>query len=262
MTLFADHLTLSYQSNTIVPDVSLAINHGEITCIVGANGCGKSTLLKALAGILKPSRGEVRLNETSLSRWSRKALAKELAFLPQDPIAPEGISVFQLVSHGRFAHQGLLGKVSEKDIEAVEMALKQTGMTAYRDRPFNSLSGGERQRGWIALCIAQQAKILILDEPTTYLDIGHQYEVLSLLKKINRQHKTTIIMVLHDINQASQFSDRIVTMQDGKVIADDSPINTINEEMMNRVFGVKVEMQMHRDGEKIYPVAIPLCAGQ
>ncbi|MEZ8026215.1 iron dicitrate ABC transporter ATP-binding protein [Enterovibrio norvegicus] len=260
MTLSAYQLTLGYQSNIIIPSVSLTLHAGEITCLVGANGCGKSTLLKALAGVLKPRQGTITLNEKPLKDWSKKALAKEIAFLPQDPMAPDDISVYQLVSHGRFAYQGLLGKVTQKDVDAIENALKLTGMTKYKHRSFNHLSGGERQRGWLALCIAQQAKLLLLDEPTTYLDIGHQYEILSLLRALNQQQQLTIAMVLHDINQASQFADRIVTLQHGNIITDDTPINAVNEKMMMKVFGIDVEMQTRRDGNKIYPLAIPLGA--
>jgi iron complex transport system ATP-binding protein len=260
MTLSACQLTLGYQSNIIIHSVSLTLNAGEITCLVGANGCGKSTLLKALAGVLKPRQGTITLKGKPLRDWPKKAIAKEIAFLPQDPIAPDNISVYQLVSHGRFAYQGLLGKVTQKDVDAIETALKLTGMTKYKHRSFNHLSGGERQRGWLALCIAQQAKLLLLDEPTTYLDIGHQYEILTLLRELNQQQQLTIAMVLHDINQASQFSDRIVTLQDGNIIADDTPINAVNEKMMMNVFGIDVEMQTRRDGNKIYPLAIPLGA--
>ncbi|MDN3632967.1 ABC transporter ATP-binding protein [Vibrio lentus] len=260
MTLSACQLTLGYQSNIIIPSVSLTLNAGEITCLVGANGCGKSTLLKALAGVLKPRQGTITLKGKPLRDWPKKAIAKEIAFLPQDPIAPDNISVYQLVSHGRFAYQGLLGKVTQKDVDAIETALKLTGMTKYKHRSFNHLSGGEKQRGWLALCIAQQAKLLLLDEPTTYLDIGHQYEILTLLRELNQQQQLTIAMVLHDINQASQFSDRIVTLQDGNIIADDTPINAVNEKMMMNVFGIDVEMQTRRDGNKIYPLAIPLGA--
>ena len=257
MTLVAKHLALGYQHQIVVPDASLTIARGEITCLIGANGCGKSTLLKALAGVHRPHAGSIFLDDTLLSAWPRKRLARELAFLPQTPIAPDDITLEQLVSHGRFAHQGLLGRISVADIEAIEHALAITGMTEFMHRPFNTLSGGERQRGWIALAIAQQAKLLLLDEPTTYLDIGHQYEVLSLLSELNRQHQLTIVMVLHDINQASQFADRILTMHQGQIIADAPPREAINAAMMQQVFGIDVELQTRHRGNKSYPYLIP-----
>lgn len=242
----------------MVPEVSLTLQEGEITCLIGPNGCGKSTLLKALAGLLPPASGQVFLDNRPLPHWSRKAMARRMTLLPQNPVAPDDLSVYQLVSHGRFAWQGLFGRMTQQDLEAVEQALHLTGMDQLRHRSFNTLSGGERQRGWIALALAQQADILLLDEPTTYLDIGHQLEVLELLAQLNREHQRTIVMVLHDINQASQYSDRILAMQQGRIIADDSPVNAITPEMMQQVFGIQVELMLRQQGDKTWPYGLPV----
>ena len=269
MTLSAENLILSYSSgqsassttseaSPVVPEVSLTLQEGEITCLIGPNGCGKSTLLKALAGLLPPASGQVFLDNRPLPHWSRKAMARRMTLLPQNPVAPDDLSVYQLVSHGRFAWQGLFGRMTQQDLEAVEQALHLTGMDQLRHRSFNTLSGGERQRGWIALALAQQADILLLDEPTTYLDIGHQLEVLELLAQLNREHQRTIVMVLHDINQASQYSDRILAMQQGRIIADDSPVNAITPEMMQQVFGIQVELMLRQQGDKTWPYGLPV----
>lgn len=269
MTLSAENLILSYSSgqsassttseaSPVVPEVSLTLQEGEITCLIGPNGCGKSTLLKALAGLLPPASGQVFLDNRPLPHWSRKAMARRMTLLPQNPVAPDDLSVYQLVSHGRFAWQGLFGRMTQQDLDAVEQALHLTGMDQLRHRSFNTLSGGERQRGWIALALAQQADILLLDEPTTYLDIGHQLEVLELLAQLNREHQRTIVMVLHDINQASQYSDRILAMQQGRIIADDSPVNAITPEMMQQVFGIQVELMMRQQGDKTWPYGLPV----
>ena len=269
MTLSAENLILSYspgqsassttsEASPVVPEVSLTLQEGEITCLIGPNGCGKSTLLKALAGLSPPASGQVFLDNRPLPHWSRKAMARRMTLLPQNPVAPDDLSVYQLVSHGRFAWQGLFGRMTQQDLDAVEQALHLTGMDQLRHRSFNTLSGGERQRGWIALALAQQADILLLDEPTTYLDIGHQLEVLELLAQLNREHQRTIVMVLHDINQASQYSDRILAMQQGRIIADDSPVNAITPEMMQQVFGIQVELMMRQQGDKTWPYGLPV----
>ncbi len=280
MTLHVKNLTLSYSSksgrkssrksgpksnpkasdNIVIPQVSLTLNEGEITCLIGPNGCGKSTLLKALAGLLSPTEGQVLLDNKTLSNWSPKALARRLTLLPQSPVAPDDISVHQLVSYGRFAHQGLFGRMSQQDIDAVDNALNQTGMQPLKHRIFNTLSGGERQRGWIALALAQQSDILLLDEPTTYLDIGHQLEALDLLSRLNQQQGLTVIMVLHDINQASQYGDRILTMKQGRIIADGTPLEVITPKLMQQVFGIDIELIVREQGQKQYPYGMPLTA--
>ena len=258
MILTTHNLTLCYQDNAVVCDTSIAFEQGKISCLIGPNGCGKSTVLRGLAGLMNPQSGQVRLDNRCLQQWPRKALARRLALLPQNPSAPDGISVQQLVNHGRYPHQGVLGPNNQADIDAVEWALQITAMSTLRHRLFNTLSGGERQRGWIALALAQQSDILLLDEPTTYLDMGHQLDILSLLANLNQTHQITIVMVLHDINQASQYADRILAMRGGRIIADGSPRDVISEQLINTLFGVQTELMMRSDGDRCYPYSLPL----
>lgn len=261
MTLIARDLTLGYQQQTIVSATSITLNIGEMTCLVGPNGCGKSTLLRALSGLLSPMTGEVTLDDKPLAAWSRKALARRLAFLPQNPVAPDDISVYQLVSHGRYAYQGLFGLTQPSDVEAVNWALEMTEMNGLRHRVFNTLSGGEKQRGWIALALAQQADLLLLDEPTTYLDIGHQLDILELLATLNQEHRITVVMVLHDINQASQYTDRLLVMRAGCIIADNTPQSVISASLVKQVFGIDIELITRQEGERAYPYSLPLRKG-
>ena len=258
MTLSAQNLTLGYKENIIVESTSLTIKPGQITSLIGPNGSGKSTILKALGGILKPFEGEVILNEKCLSQWSQKKMAQHLALLPQHPIAPESISVQQLLSHGRYPYQGLFSQNSQQDLDVIEWALEATQMTTFRHREFNTLSGGERQRGWIALALVQQPNILLLDEPTTYLDIGHQMEVLELLTELNLQHKLTIVMVLHDINQASQYSHRLIAMQQGKLIADGQPLDILSSKLIARLFNIEAEIIYRQQNGYSYPFSLPV----
>lgn len=258
MALSIHELKLAYREKLIITNTSLSFKRGEISCLIGPNGCGKSTLLQALGGLLLPQSGTVTLDNKPLKAWPRKALARRLTLLPQAPVAPDSLSVQQLVSHGRYPYQGLFGKTSQADIEAVELALQLTNMSALRYREFNTLSGGERQRGWIALALAQQSDILLLDEPTTYLDIGSQLEVLELLAKLHKQHQLTLVMVLHDINQASQYADRILAMQDGHIIADGKPLEVISETLLETLFGVSMERIIRKQDKKPYPYCLPL----
>lgn len=258
MTLAAQSLTLGYQNETIIESTSLTIIKGQITSLIGPNGCGKSTLLKALGGILKPFQGQVTLDDKCISQWPLKQLAQNLALLPQHPVAPENISVQQLISHGRYPYQGLFGQNSQQDLQVIEWALEATQMTAFRHREFNTLSGGERQRGWIALALAQQPDILLLDEPTTYLDIGHQMEILELLTELNQQHKLTIVMVLHDINQASQYSHRLMAMQQGKLIEDGAPQKVLSAELIKELFNIESEIIYRQQNGQTYPFSLPM----
>jgi ABC-type cobalamin/Fe3+-siderophores transport system ATPase subunit len=258
MTLIADKLTLAYQGNIIIESTSLTIQKGKITCLIGPNGCGKSTLLRALSGIHKPIKGQVSLDSQNLIQWPAKKLAQRLALLPQHPVSPESISVQQLVSHGRYPHQGLFCYNSQQDLEAVEWALEMTQMTTLRNRQFNTLSGGERQRGWIALALVQQSDILLLDEPTTYLDIGHQMEVLDLLANLNQQHQLTLVMVLHDVNQASQYAHRLLAMKQGKLIADGAPRDVISASLLHQLFDIDTEVIYRQDNDRTYPFSIPI----
>nr|WP_067289324.1 ABC transporter ATP-binding protein [Marinobacterium profundum] len=236
--LSAQQLQLGYDDKIIVPQLSLAVDTGRIHCLIGPNGCGKSTLLRALAGLLQPQQGQVLLDGRSLRRWKRRELAQRLAMLPQHPVAPDGLTVEQLVRYGRFPYQRLLGQPSEQDFKMVRWAIRVTGLGGFEARPLSALSGGERQRAWIALSLAQQADILILDEPTTYLDLGHQLEVLELLSELNRQQGLTVIMSLHDLNQAAQFGHRLVAMRAGRLEQEGAPAEVLTQALLADVFRV------------------------
>lgn len=258
MNISAKNLSLAYQKQTIVNDLSVKIDVSKITAIIGPNGCGKSTLLRGLTGLLRPLSGCVELNEKSLDLWSKKQLAKHIAILSQNPLAPDGLTVKQLVEHGRFAHQSLFSKATKQDIEIVDWAMEQTNVYDMRGRLFKSLSGGERQRAWIALALAQKSNMLFLDEPTTFLDIGHQFEIMELLQKLNQQHKIGIAMVLHDVNQACIYSDRLIAMRKGKIIVDGHPSEIINASLMYELFNAKTEIISLKRNGKIIPYCIPL----
>lgn len=258
MTLKANNIDLAYQTHKIVRELSLELNPNEITAIIGPNGCGKSTLLRGLTGLLHPQNGAVTLDEKTIQSWPKKKLAKQIAILPQNPTAPEGLTVKQLVEHGRFAHQTLFSKPSIEDAEIVEWAMQQTSIIEYADRLFHTLSGGERQRAWIALALAQKAELLFLDEPTTFLDIGHQLEIMELLRNLNQSHKIGVVMVLHDINQAGIYADRLISLKEGKIIADGKPFDIISTDLMQTLFNAKTKIISYtHNGQKV-PHCIPL----
>jgi len=258
MSLHATGLRLAYGQRTIVDIPELHLEPGRITCLVGPNGCGKSTLLKALGGLLRPARGEIRLDARPLADWAPKALARRLASLPQSPSAPDDIRVSQLVGHGRYPHQGLLGGATARDLEVVDWALGATSIGHLRERRFATLSGGERQRVWLAMTLAQQAEILLLDEPTTYMDMGHQVELLELLAELHRRHGRTIVMVLHDLNQASQYADRLLAMRDGRILADGTPDEVVDSALTERLFGLPTERIDREIGGRRVPCCLPL----
>ena len=237
-TLTAESVTLGYGDRTIVDSLDLALPPGRVTAIVGANACGKSTLLKAMARLLTPSAGQVLLDGKSIHRLPTKQVARVLGLLPQSPIAPDGIAVSDLVSRGRHPHQGALSRWTSTDDAAVARALEATGVTHLADRPVDELSGGQRQRVWIAMALAQETDVLLLDEPTTFLDISHQIDVLDLLTDLNRDRGTTVAMVLHDLNLAARYADHLVAMAQGEVIAAGDPSDVLTEETVRRVFGL------------------------
>ncbi|WP_197039082.1 ABC transporter ATP-binding protein [Guyparkeria halophila] len=240
--LTARNLRLGYADKVIIPDLTLDFESASIHCLVGPNGCGKSTLLRALAGLIPPQSGDMLLDGKPVASWPRRRLARRLAMLPQHPQAPEGLSVEQLVRFGRFPHQRLFGALAKQDHDQVRWAIRVTGLAGYERRPLSALSGGERQRAWIALCLAQQADLLILDEPTTYLDLGHQLEILELLKALNRDQGLTVIMSLHDLNQAAWVGHRMVAMNSGALVQAGPPGDVLTERLLADVFRIRARI--------------------
>ncbi len=238
-TLTTESLTLGYGDRTVIEGLDLEVPPGRITAIVGANGCGKSTLLRALARLVAPQAGQVLLDGRSLRSRPTKEVARTLGLLPQSPVAPEGIAVADLVGRGRHPHQKLLSRWSERDYAVVAQALHDTGTTELADRPVDELSGGQRQRVWIAMALAQETDVLLLDEPTTFLDVSHQIEVLDLLTDLNRNNGTTIVMVLHDINLAARYADHVFAVRSGQVVASGAPADVITADLIRDVFALE-----------------------
>ena len=236
--LSADAVTLSYGDRTVVDGLSLDIAPGRITASVGANGCGKSTLLRALARLLRPREGRIVLDGAAVASRPTKEIARTLGLLPQSPVAPEGIAVSDLVGRGRHPHQRLLARWSPRDYEIVAEALEATGIADLADRSVDELSGGQRQRVWIAMALAQETDILLLDEPTTFLDVAHQVEVLDLLTDLSVSRGTTIVMVLHDLNLAARYADELVAMKEGRVHAIGAPSDVVTADLVEEVFGL------------------------
>lgn len=235
-------MALAYGERRVVDKLDLAIRPGAITSIIGPNGCGKSTLLRALSRLLEPTHGKVTLDGVPLREHKPKELARTLGLLPQTPVAPEGISVADLVGRGRHPYQGLFGRWSEHDYEVVAHAMEVTGTAELAERSIDELSGGQRQRVWIAMAIAQETDILLLDEPTTYLDIANQLEVLDVLTDLNRDRGTTIVMVLHDMNLAARYSDHLVAMAAGRILAEGAPEEVITQDSMREVFNISSQI--------------------
>jgi iron complex transport system ATP-binding protein len=240
--LETQHLELGYEQRTIVANLNLHLENGKISTIIGANGCGKSTILRALARLLKPKAGAVLLSNKNIHTLPSKTIAKQLAILPQAPSAPDGITVEALVQFGRYPHQQFLQPRSPEDNAQVEMALLQTNMQDLKDRRLETLSGGQRQRAWIAMALAQNTPWLLLDEPTTYLDLMHQLEVLHLLEELNATTGKTIVMVLHDLNQAARYSHELIAIKNGQVVAQDTPEKVLTHALLREVFGLEVHL--------------------
>jgi iron complex transport system ATP-binding protein len=237
-TLAAQELCLAYDEREIVPQLSVAIPAGKITVIVGPNACGKSTLLRALARLLKPKRGAVLLDGESIHKTSTREVATKLGILPQTPVAPEGITVADLVGRGRYPHQKWLRQWNAADRAAVDAALEATGTLDLAARPVDELSGGQRQRAWIAMTLAQGTPLLLLDEPTTYLDLAHQVEVLDLLVDLNRREGRTIVLVLHDLNHACRYAHHLIAMRAGAILAEGPPAQVVTPELVTGAFGL------------------------
>ncbi|MGM3175227.1 ABC transporter ATP-binding protein [Dickeya lacustris] len=236
--LCAEHLTLGYEHRIIARDLNVAIPSGKFSVIIGPNACGKSTLLRALCRLLTPLAGDVLLDGTSIHRIATKTLARQLGLLPQQAIVPDNITVMDLVARGRYPHQTLLRQWSEADQRAVTTAMAATHVSELADCPVDTLSGGQRQRVWIAMVLAQQTPLLLLDEPTTWLDIAHQIELLDLFRELNQQHDRTLVAVLHDLNQACRYADHLIVMRAGAVMAQGAPADIMTPELVQAVFGM------------------------
>ncbi|NCJ08426.1 ATP-binding cassette domain-containing protein [Synechococcales cyanobacterium C] len=256
VTLTTRKLTLAYEGNTVIESLDLAIPRGQITTLVGANGCGKSTLLRGMARLLQPKSGTVYLDGDAIARLPTKALAKRLGILPQGPTAPEGLTVRELVAQGRYPHQNWLQQWSKQDELKVAEAIAITHLHEFASRPIDTLSGGQRQRAWIAMALAQDTETLLLDEPTTYLDLAHQIEVLDLLHQLNREGGRTIVMVLHDLNLASRYSDYLVALKQKTVVCQGQPTAVMTEAMVQQVFGL--ESRIIQDPLTGRPLCIPM----
>ncbi|QTX04942.1 ABC transporter ATP-binding protein [Agromyces archimandritae] len=243
LALTAESLELRYEQRTVATDLSVALPAGKVTAIVGPNACGKSTLLRAMARLLAPKAGRVLLDDRDVRRLSPKELAKRVGLLPQSSTAPGGLTVAELVARGRHPHQRMLQQWSAEDAAAVDRALAATSTAELADRPLAELSGGQRQRAWLALLLAQDTPVLLLDEPTTYLDIAHQLEVLELCHRLNREQGRTVALVLHDLEQACRYADHLVVMRDGTVLAAGAPREIMTEELIARAFGVRALVQ-------------------
>ncbi|MBM7870776.1 iron complex transport system ATP-binding protein [Clostridium pascui] len=236
------NLSISYGNIDIVKDLNLNIPKGKITTIIGANGCGKSTILKTIARILQPKSGAIYVNGKDIQGQSSKEIAKVMAVLPQTPQAPKGLTVDELVAYGRFPHQSGFGKLQKEDREVIDWALEVTGIKEYKNRPIEALSGGQRQRVWIAMALAQETEILLLDEPTTYLDLAHQLEILKLLQDLNKKQNRTIVMVIHELNNAARFADYMVGVKKGRIVCHGAAEEVMTKENLKEIFNIDAEV--------------------
>jgi iron complex transport system ATP-binding protein len=253
--LRTEKLTVGYDDNIIITDLTVDIPDGRVTAIVGPNACGKSTLLRGLARLLKPSGGAVILDGSDISTMHTKEVARRLGLLPQTSIAPEGITVADLVSRGRFPHQKVMRQWSPADADAVAEAMRATAVEGLSGRLVDELSGGQRQRVWVAMVLAQQTPLVLLDEPTTYLDIAHQVELLDLFAKLNREQDRTVVAVLHDLNHACRYADHIIAMKSGEIVTQGNPNDVITEELVGAVYGLKC--QIIDDPQTGTPLVVP-----
>ncbi|WP_219415423.1 ABC transporter ATP-binding protein [Pseudonocardia nigra] len=236
--LRAEEVRLGYGERTVVDGLDLDVVAGTITAVIGPNGCGKSTLLRALGRLLKPSGGQVLLDGKRIDRIPTREVAKVLGLLPQAPTAPEGLTVGDLVARGRHPHQAWYRQWSADDEDAVAQALEWTGISDLAERPVDELSGGQRQRAWISMALAQGTDLLLLDEPTTFLDLAHQVDVLELVRRLHSEAGRTVVMVLHDLNLAARYADRLVAMREGSIVAAGEPAEVITEPLLAEVFGL------------------------
>ena len=236
------NINISYGNVNIVENLNLEIPKGKITTIIGANGCGKSTILKTIARILSAKSGDIYIKSKNINKQTSKEIAKTMAVLPQSPQAPNGLTVEELIAYGRFPHQSGFKTNKKEDKEIVDWALKATGTYQFKNRKIEDLSGGQRQRAWIAMALAQQTDILVLDEPTTYLDLAHQLEVLEVLDELNKKYNTTIVMVIHELNNAARFADHMIGIKKGKIHCKGSAEEVMTKENLRELFNIDSEI--------------------
>ena len=254
--LVAEEVSLGYGDRAVVDDLTVRVPDRAVTVVVGANACGKSTLLRGMARLLRPTSGAVLLDGAAIHRQPTKQVARTLGLLPQAPVAPEGVTVADLVGRGRHPHQGRFRRWSADDERAVAEALDLTGTTGLAGRVVDELSGGQRQRVWIAMALAQETDLLLLDEPTTYLDLAHQVEMLDLLADLNARRGTTVVMVLHDLNLAARYADHLVAMAGGRIAAEGGPEAVVTEEVVRDVFGL--DCRVVTDPVSRTPLVVPV----
>jgi iron complex transport system ATP-binding protein len=250
--LVAKNLTVNLQGKEILTDITISFKAGLRTAIIGPNGCGKSTLLRAVSGLSHNYHGEVLLDDKKLRSFKQRELSKRIAILPQGTSAPMDLTVGELVEYGRFPYRSWFKGNTKEDKEAINWAIEQTKLQDLIERQVSSLSGGERQRAWIAMALAQKPEILLLDEPTTYLDIAHQLEVMQIVEDLNQKFKITVVMVLHDINHARQYADEIVVIKNHQIFSQGNPDEVLTEQMLRKVFGVVAEKFVNEAGKSIW----------
>lgn len=242
MEFYTENVQISYSKKVIVEGLYVQIPEGKITALIGANGSGKSTILKAMCRIMEPSRGTVVLDGKSIHSQPTKDIARQLTVLPQNPESPEGLTVRELISYGRSPYKKGFSRLNREDNDIIDWALEVTHLEELSERPLEQLSGGQKQRAWIAMAVAQDTNILFLDEPTTFLDMAHQLDVLKLLKNINENHHRTIVMIVHDLNHASRYADHIIAIKQGQVVAQGEPKMVVTEAICELVFGIKADI--------------------
>ncbi len=248
------NLSVAYEENLIIDNMNLSIPSGEISIIIGANGCGKSTLLKTIARVIKPKSGDIFINGKNIREQKEKHLAAQVAFLPQGPVCPPGLTVKELIAFGRFPHQKLMGGLKSHDKDIIQWAMEETELKDYADREIGNLSGGQRQRAWIAMTLAQETDIIMLDEPTTYLDMSYQLEVLKVLERLNKNKKITVVIVLHELNNACRFASNIIGLKQGNLICQGTPVDVITKESLKEIYGIDARLQLSEN--KQYPVCV------
>lgn len=253
--LWTENITIKYDDRVISRNLSVEIPHGSFTVIVGPNACGKSTLLRTLSKLIKPSEGQVLLDGKKITTYKSKEVARKLGLLPQSSTAPDGITVANLIAHGRYPYQNLIRQWTDEDEEAVMSAMRLTNTSELSHRFVDELSGGQRQRVWVAMVLAQQTPLLLLDEPTTFLDIAHQIELLELFTDLNQQGNT-LVAVLHDLNHAARYATHMIAMKEGQIIAQGDPREIVTEKLVEEVFGLRC--RIIQDPISLTPLVVPL----